>query len=1580
MPSSGGNTVGVRRLLTAKETGSGSDGNMSGDKAVGTSCNKFQPNIFNKSKCQNCFKSREVHLLSDGDMEQAKPIYASWLCLAPVGTDFTNPMQRSRKWQRRFFILYEHGSLSYALDELLSTLPQGTVNMNHCTDITDAEPRTGQKNALCITTPLQEVFIRGDNKEVINGWNEQLAVYLRTNKQNQKKKRKVEPVANQEPSPAKMAATCPSSEGVVPDSVPWQEEQFGGDVTPVWTVSSPDQSGPEWSPTDNTRSSLTSDAAGCFTTSENTGSDHGDQLTNIQTSAKSQNQDRSQNTSADRLLGLGATKEPQRDGTSVCRQGRTKARTAKHENLQPSECEALLSAPVQRRSRSLDRRTSDTVMTPDLLNFKKGWMMKLDEKDQWKKYWFVLSTDRLRFYRDSVAEETSDLDGEIDLTKCFSVSEYQVQRNYGFQIHTLMGTFTMSAMTAGIRKNWIQALMKNVHPGNAPDVASLPGHHIPCSSPELIPKPDVTQDSASKDITMEKDPHSRSRGVTQRRHEGRNKTFDWSEIRPQSEETDYQKPLSPLELGDLERRRGREERRRKYESMLGFSLGQTETEDGNVRALSPQSQLRMEKEIEECWRKVEKSGFIAERKVLLSVETRDGSEVEKLHSYRKMVEDLKSQLAESECCRLKLEAWISTTGFDQEQLDFPVPPEAFFCPVDMNEEQLQDLNDSYGESREGFFQQQHTRPQKQEHLHLKSASQLPSIWLKDTEDNVQQQDATSNRQQDMSQVEPVSGLHFNGTTAHHLDHLDREDHQLFPASETNRDFQIVEETTHEGSTSDLDASDPSVVKQLSQEVEELTRQNKALDQQNQEMINQLMEADREIERLKAELSSKLSEARLLPELKLKEKMMEDLEEQLSLRNQELLAAQTLISSLGTESLKIAAEAEYPVEEGKRSSDTSEESLLQCLQALEKQLEESKQTCRQLTQQNTELNQTGELYLQRAAEAEADLRRLKEELEKQRLEEEEKKNSRTTDEEQIQEVIEGMVTRLRALEKLLEVIDRLDFIRGAEEEQEDNPDVVRQLRWEEEFWRLLLNKLKDDPTQLEDPVGVLLSKITEGLMLETRVLLESHELLLQTGELTGNQTPESRSSTDLDLMLNRVTEPEPSMFGFKQLGETEHLKAFTKIKISLLKRTSSIRTSALNELLLAVNRLYNPHSSPNPRLVLLLHSAAAEALLCCRLTQLRSRCERGLCCSCIGLQQENQELQTKLSDQEERCLSFGSQMSACCQTDEIYLQRSESQPQNDSLLGVQTVSEERLGEGEEEESNMDVSDVVVEVTELENQSVTDQMKEDFHPKMSVLQNQHEEEMDKLKATCEQGLAAMEECHKKVVEELRRLHHQEVQRLLVERDQLLEEESTATATAIEAIQNAHRVELQREVQRRCRSENGNTQLEEIHQQHREELASIQRELDVLSQQFSLKCLEIRHLVQALDAERKALCQCQQENQNLRSRNQELSAHLAAEITKLCSMAKRDALQLSQGMDVYEMEITLRLKESEVQCLQQEVTSLKDELQAALKDKRNATKKYKDVLLELNVVRARGEREADKLRENLKLAHQALNPNPT
>lgn len=43
--------------------------------------------------------------------------------------------------------------------------------------------------------------------------------------------------------------------------------------------------------------------------------------------------------------------------------------------------------------------------------------------------------------------------------------------------------------------------------------------------------------------------------------------------------------------------------------------------------------------------------------------------------------------------------------------------------------------------------------------------------------------------------------------------------------------------------------------------------------------------------------------------------------------------------------------------------------------------------------------------------------------------------------------------------------------------------------------------------------------------------------------------------------------------------------------------------------------------------------------------------------------------------------------------------------------------------------------------------------------------------------------------------------------------------------------------------------------------------------------------------------------------------------------------------------------------------------------LQEKRSAAKKYKDVLTELSITRAKADRELDELRENLRLAHCAL-----
>ncbi|XP_064581790.1 myosin phosphatase Rho-interacting protein isoform X7 [Zonotrichia leucophrys gambelii] len=645
-------------------------------------CRKFQANIFNKSKCQNCFKPRESHLLNDEDLNQAKPIYGGWLLLAPEGTDFDNPVHRSRKWQRRFFILYEHGLLRYALDEMPTTLPQGTINMNQCTDVVDGEGRTGQKFSLCILTPEKEHFIRAENKEIISGWLEMLIVYPRTNKQNQKKKRKVEPPTPQEPGPAKMAVTSsniPSAEKVpATKSTLWQEEMRGKDQADGGSGIGPTQS-----PMQGQAGAASSMKDPVLDSKEEESSMNGDRIdcgrkTRVESgyfslektkqdskleeqqlppppsppSPSTPNNRRSQVIEKFEALDIENAEHMETSApggaalSSETRQGRSEKRVFPRKRDFTCEGAAVGSildvsaSPLSphRRAKSLDRRSTESSMTPDLLNFKKGWLTKQYEDGQWKKHWFVLTDQSLRYYRDSVAEEAADLDGEIDLSTCYDVTEYPVQRNYGFQIHTKEGEFTLSAMTSGIRRNWIQTIMKHVRPTTAPDVtSSLPEEKSKTgSSFESGPKPSEKPDAEQAELDTEQ---KRSR-ARERRREGRSKTFDWAEFRPIQQALVQERAnaadssssgsaafprdagAADADPGELERERARrrEERRKRFEMI--------DTVDG----AGPEEALRMEVdrilpvpgdikpqnvhvEIEQRWHQVETTPLREEKQI-----------------------------------------------------------------------------------------------------------------------------------------------------------------------------------------------------------------------------------------------------------------------------------------------------------------------------------------------------------------------------------------------------------------------------------------------------------------------------------------------------------------------------------------------------------------------------------------------------------------------------------------------------------------------------------------------------------------------------------------------------------------------------------------------------------------------------------------------------------------------------------------------------------------------------------------------------------------------------------------------------
>uniref|UniRef100_A0A8B9IKI5 Myosin phosphatase Rho interacting protein n=1 Tax=Anser cygnoides TaxID=8845 RepID=A0A8B9IKI5_ANSCY len=328
--------------------------------------------------------------------------------------------------------------------------------------------------------------------------------------------------------------------------------------------------------------------------------------------------------------------------SSETRQGRSEKRVFPRKRVRAAVGSILdvSASPLSphRRAKSLDRRSTESSMTPDLLNFKKGWLTKQYEDGQWKKHWFVLTDQSLRYYRDSVAEEAADLDGEIDLSTCYDVTEYPVQRNYGFQIHTKEGEFTLSAMTSGIRRNWIQTIMKHVRPTTAPDVtSSLPEEKSKTSSSfETSPKPSEKPDAEQTEL----DPEQKRSRARERRREGRSKTFDWAEFRPiqqalaqeRANAADASKSgtaafprdtgTADADPGELERERARrrEERRKRFEMIDA------------VDGAGPEEALRMEVdrilpvpadikpqnvhvEIEQRWHQVETTPLREEKQI-----------------------------------------------------------------------------------------------------------------------------------------------------------------------------------------------------------------------------------------------------------------------------------------------------------------------------------------------------------------------------------------------------------------------------------------------------------------------------------------------------------------------------------------------------------------------------------------------------------------------------------------------------------------------------------------------------------------------------------------------------------------------------------------------------------------------------------------------------------------------------------------------------------------------------------------------------------------------------------------------------
>ncbi|XP_037069664.1 protein outspread-like, partial [Pollicipes pollicipes] len=141
-------------------------------------CRKFSPNIFNKQKCASCFKHKEEHSAEALDSNRAsrKVQRCGFLFVAP-DWDFTNPLNRTKRWQRRWFVLYDDGELTYSVDDHPETVPHGVIDMSKVMEVADAEDVTGNSYSIALTAPDRVTFIKGTCRDESRWWIDALHVY-----------------------------------------------------------------------------------------------------------------------------------------------------------------------------------------------------------------------------------------------------------------------------------------------------------------------------------------------------------------------------------------------------------------------------------------------------------------------------------------------------------------------------------------------------------------------------------------------------------------------------------------------------------------------------------------------------------------------------------------------------------------------------------------------------------------------------------------------------------------------------------------------------------------------------------------------------------------------------------------------------------------------------------------------------------------------------------------------------------------------------------------------------------------------------------------------------------------------------------------------------------------------------------------------------------------------------------------------------------------------------------------------------------------------------------------------------------
>ncbi|RNA12967.1 outspread isoform X2 [Brachionus plicatilis] len=101
-----------------------------------------------------------------------------YLFIAPSDLE----LNKTKRWQWRFFVFYDDGELTYSLDDNPLTVPQGRINMSMCEHIAELSNKAdfvSYPNSLCLkfAKPSKDMYIAAGNYEEMIKWKEVICSY-----------------------------------------------------------------------------------------------------------------------------------------------------------------------------------------------------------------------------------------------------------------------------------------------------------------------------------------------------------------------------------------------------------------------------------------------------------------------------------------------------------------------------------------------------------------------------------------------------------------------------------------------------------------------------------------------------------------------------------------------------------------------------------------------------------------------------------------------------------------------------------------------------------------------------------------------------------------------------------------------------------------------------------------------------------------------------------------------------------------------------------------------------------------------------------------------------------------------------------------------------------------------------------------------------------------------------------------------------------------------------------------------------------------------------------------------------------